>query len=160
MGDMNPGSGEIIEYVFGFPRFRLRLKDVYKEIPMKNDTAQPYRTVTVRELEEIQCELRAREDELLKIKGVDYTRGGPNRIANFIEAGEALGLDPRVIWMVYFHKHVTAVAAWALTGHVESEALIERFADIRNYCLLGLALDHASRPSSFFNPEGGEEESS
>lgn len=111
-----------------------------------------YRTITASELENLQRALRVREDELLKVKGVDYTRGGPNRIANFIEAGEALGLDPRIIWMVYFHKHITAVAAWAATGHVESESLFDRFADIRNYCLLGLALDRASRP------EGGVDE--
>lgn len=108
-----------------------------------------YRTVTAEDLSKLQAHLRAREDAVLKVKGHDYTHGGPDRLANFIEASAAIGVRPEVVWAVYFHKHVTAILTWSATGRLESEDLLDRFVDIRNYCLLGLAL-HDANPK--YNP--------
>ena len=161
-------SGEILDYVFGFPRFRLRLKDFYKETQMKYDSddrplpgrqttvpqnEKKYRSITSDELDKLQARLRAYEDRLLATKGQDYTRGNPDRLTNFIEDAQVLGISPEIAWAVHFRKQVAAVMTWAKTGRVESESLESRFVDIRNYCLLGLARDHAPRLP-------GEEESS
>lgn len=106
-----------------------------------------YRPISAHELETMQRQLRDREDAVLKTKGHDYTGGGPDRLANFIEDGEALGISPEMAWAVHFRKQVAAVMTWATTGRIESESLSNRFVDIRNYCLLGLALREASRPT-------------
>ncbi len=105
-----------------------------------------YRPITAGNLDKLQAMLRAREDHLLKAKGHDYTRGQADRLANFHETAKDLNLTPEQVWAVHFHKQVCAVMTWAATGQLESEALSERFVDIRNYCLLGMALHKASQP--------------
>jgi 7-cyano-7-deazaguanine synthase in queuosine biosynthesis len=75
-------------------------------------------------------------------KGQDYTQGGTDRLANFRGIAKKLGVPPKMIWFVYFHKHVDALATWASGGEVKSESLESRFADARNYLLLGLGLLH------------------
>ncbi len=122
----------------------LKHNHVVDPIPTPSLPLQQYRFVTAADLDKLQALLRAREDELLKVKGHDYTRGGPDRLANFIEDGKVLGISPERAWAVHFRKQIAAVMTWAATGQLESESLASRFVDIRNYCLLGLALHEAN----------------
>jgi len=43
------------------------------------------------------------------------------------------------VWAVYFNKHVDAINTYVSTKQ-ESEPIESRFADIINYCVLGLGL--------------------
>jgi len=82
----------------------------------------------------------AEEKEILNTKGQDYTQRDKDRLANFKNVARDLGVEPEVAWAVYFMKHIHAIMTWVKTGKVESEGLEGRFADIRNYALLGRAI--------------------
>lgn len=83
---------------------------------------------------------RARQDNLLKVKGADYTRRNPDRLANFKRVAGDTGLTPLQVWAVYASKHWDALMAFVQTGKVESEAIEGRFDDLHNYLYLGEGL--------------------
>jgi hypothetical protein len=80
--------------------------------------------------------------EILNSKGADYARDKElgDKLGNFRRIAAQTGIEPRQVWLIYFLKHVDALAHWAMTGGVESEALEGRFADARNYIDLGYAI--------------------
>jgi len=84
--------------------------------------------------------------EVMNIKGKDYTRSNEDRLHNFKSIAKELNLDPLQIWYVYFRKHIDAIAAYIITGKVESESIVGRFIDAHNYLDLGLALIADSGP--------------
>lgn len=89
---------------------------------------------------------RARQDNLLKAKGAEYTRHSEDRLANFKRAGEALGLPPIVIWGVYAGKHWDSIMTFLRFGQAESvEAIEGRFDDLHNYLYLAEALIEEDR---------------
>jgi hypothetical protein len=116
---------------------------------MAKDEKDEDEGVTQTEFDIILRKLRETEDKLLKTKGADYTAGSTNRLVNFYDAARILRKDVREIWAVLFYKHVSAVLAWAATGTTESESLMSRMADIRNYAALGLAIAHAERDDCY-----------
>lgn len=75
-------------------------------------------------------------DKILSVKGHDYTQGSPNRLANFDEAADFLGLTPFRILGVYLYKHIVAVFSFLRHGRVESEPIEGRIHDVINYALL------------------------
>lgn len=79
---------------------------------------------------------RARQDEILQTKGLDYTRHEEDRLSNFKRSALAIGIDPLQVWAIFFNKHVDAVMAFIKTGKVESEAIEGRLDDIVNYIYL------------------------
>lgn len=83
---------------------------------------------------------RHKQDELLRVKGADYTRQDEDRLSNFKRAAIAVGLSPLQVWAVYAGKHIDAIMTYVKTGRVESEHIESRFNDLINYCYLGLAL--------------------
>ncbi len=84
---------------------------------------------------------RRRQDDILFSKGIEYTQGAEDRGANFKRLAESLGVDPLLVWAVYFGKHVDAIYSYVKFGEVKSgEAIEGRFDDAMNYLLLGLML--------------------
>lgn len=83
---------------------------------------------------------QARERELLRAKGHDYTRADLDRLYNFKSVAERLGLTPLQVWGVYFEKHVLSVETLIKTGRLESEPIQGRIDDVRCYALLLEAL--------------------
>ena len=83
---------------------------------------------------------RVRQDDLLVRKGIDYTRRGNDRLSNFKQNAEALGLSPIQVWAVYASKHWDAVMSFIKSGHLESEAIEGRIDDLSNYLYLLEAL--------------------
>lgn len=82
--------------------------------------------------------------ELARLKGGEYA-SGKDRLANFKDAAEALGIDPLTVWLIYADKHWTAVKTYVKdqqTGmdRERSEPIQGRFHDMIVYALLGLAL--------------------
>jgi len=84
-------------------------------------------------------------NKIVATKGVDYTGGSDNRLANFDEAAAFLGTTPLKIWGTYFFKHVTAILSYCKRSHVESEPIDSRIADCINYLLLLLKMVRRER---------------
>jgi hypothetical protein len=100
------------------------------------------------EFHEMLIEARARQDAILTNKGVEYTQGAEDRGANFKRVAEQLGVSPLVVWYIYFHKHVDALASYAKYGQIHStEGILGRFDDAINYLYLGamLAVENEER---------------
>ena len=53
--------------------------------------------------------------------------------ANFKRVGELVGLSPKIILWVYLEKQLDAIRTYLKTGRVESEPIISRLDDARNY---------------------------
>ncbi len=88
------------------------------------------------QLEKIIVDARARQDKILTVKGADYTRHDPDRLANFKRLAKDLDLPTTKVWAVYAGKHWDAVMAFIKTGKAESEAIEGRFDDLHNYLYL------------------------
>ena len=85
-------------------------------------------------------EFRRNQDELITLKGFDYTQGDSDRLHNFKFVAEHTGLTPVQVWSVYWLKHVLAILTFVKHGEVRSESIEGRFLDEANYNLLGLAI--------------------
>jgi hypothetical protein len=86
-----------------------------------------------RQLLNAQC-----EDIMLK-KGSDYS-GVHDRHRNFKEAAKAMGVSPLVVWGIFMKKHLDSIFTYVREQKVQSEPILERFKDVRNYIDLGAAL--------------------
>jgi len=79
--------------------------------------------------------------KVMEGKGHDYTAGDSDRLINFKSVANRTGVDPLVVWGIYFNKHVDSINTLVKTGRQESGEPVEgRIIDIINYALLGLAL--------------------
>ena len=78
--------------------------------------------------------------EVMKSKGIEYTKGNKDKLANFKEIAQLLGLTPLQVWSVYFFKHIASILNYVREGKVHSEPIRSRFVDAINYLELGLAL--------------------
>jgi len=78
---------------------------------------------------------RKRQDKILESKGQDYTASNDDRLYNFKFIGQVLDLDPKLVWAVYFLKHVLALMNRAKGGK-ESEPVEGRMDDVANYVVL------------------------
>jgi len=76
---------------------------------------------------------------VLESKGADYASKA-DRLDNFKQAANDVGLAPLEVWSVYFLKHIAAIKAYLRDGEVQSEPIRQRFIDAINYLILGLAL--------------------
>jgi hypothetical protein len=59
-----------------------------------------------------------------RVKGLKYTQGSGDRLANFTKDAETLGLTSLQIWRVYFHKHFTAIQYFLNSGKNIGEDII------------------------------------
>jgi hypothetical protein len=85
-------------------------------------------------------DLQTQGREILESKGRDYTRDDADRLINFKKIADEMGVDPLLVWWVYFRKHIDAIATHVKTGKAESEPIVTRFIDAQNYLYLGYAL--------------------
>lgn len=82
-------------------------------------------------------------ESLMSTKGHDYT-DGKDRLSNFKDQADRLGLTPYQIWAVYANKHWDAINAFVRNnGQLESEPIESRIHDIilYSFLLLGLVAD-------------------
>jgi len=106
-------------------------------------------------------EVHRRLISLSATKGVEYTQGDDDRLANFKRAGESLGLPPLAIWMVYSSKHFDSIQSYvkdAIAGkpRLLSEPIEGRAMDLILYLVLfiGLVMEHEDlRHNQFTVPE-------
>ena len=75
-------------------------------------------------------------NDILAVKGFDYTQGSPNRLQNFDRNAERLGMRPEQVLAVYMNKHLDAIDTFIKHGRVESEPIDGRIHDAINYLLL------------------------
>jgi len=103
------------------------------------------------------------EHDILDLKGKDYTQGSEDILKNFKTTARALvpvmegflarislhstlpredteKLAIKVVWYTFFKKHLDAILSYLCSGVVESEGLVGRITDARNYLLLGAAI--------------------
>lgn len=83
---------------------------------------------------------RNRQDNLLKLKGDDYTQHEIDRLSNFKRNAIASGLTTKQVWTVYFLKHIDAIMSYVKTGVEGSEPITGRLDDAINYLYLLEAL--------------------
>lgn len=72
----------------------------------------------------------------LKVKGADYTGGSPDRLNNFRQVAEDVGISMQQTWYVFFNKHLRALQTFVKNGKVESESIHGRILDLIVYLLL------------------------
>ncbi len=87
------------------------------------------------ELEKLAEELHQDSMNLMGLKNNDYTCGKAEEDAlyNFHFIAKVLDVDPKLVWGVYFLKHVLATLKYIKSGYVESEGIKGRLMDIHNY---------------------------
>ena len=77
----------------------------------------------------------------MKSKGPEYTQQDKDVLANFKNTGDRLDISPIKVWGSFFDKQISSVYAHANDANLKkAESIESRFADIINYCHLGLAI--------------------
>ena len=94
-----------------------------------------------REFNKLNKALTFKASEIMKGKGPEYTDSSEDVLDNFISTGKRLGISPLKVWGVFMDKQCSSVFAHINNCALkESEPIDSRFADIINYCHLGMAL--------------------
>ena len=97
--------------------------------------------MTQKEFNRLSKALTYKANEIMKGKGPEYTDSSNDVLDNFISTGKRLGISPLKVWGVFMDKQCSSVFAHINNcGLKESEPIDSRFADIINYCHLGMAL--------------------
>ena len=79
--------------------------------------------------------------DIMKSKGPEYTQEDTDILANFKNTASRLNTTPLKVWGAYFDKQLSSIYAHLNNANLKRAETIEsRFADIINYCHLGLAL--------------------
>jgi hypothetical protein len=79
--------------------------------------------------------------DIMNKKGPEYTQQDIDILANFKNTSDRLNTSSLKIWGAYFDKQITSVYAHLNNANLKkAESIESRFADIINYCHLGLAL--------------------
>ena len=79
--------------------------------------------------------------DIMKSKGPEYTQEDRDVLANFKNTADRLNTTDMKVWGAYFDKQVSSIYAHLNNANLKKAETIEsRFADIINYCHLGLAL--------------------
>ena len=79
--------------------------------------------------------------DIMKSKGPEYTQEDTDVLANFKNTAERLNTNELKVWGAYFDKQISSIYAHLNNANLKKAETIEsKFADIINYCHLGLAL--------------------
>ena len=78
--------------------------------------------------EEIQPKCRA----IMESKGEAYS-GIEDKLGNFKRVAKSLCMTVPEVWSVYFHKHIDSLDAWVRKEYNDSEPILGRLLDLRNY---------------------------
>lgn len=71
-------------------------------------------------------------EDILRKKGGDYADHS-DIFDNFRRHARTLDVNPELIWAVYASKHWDAIMTYVRTGKVQSEPILDRLRDLRNY---------------------------
>jgi len=97
--------------------------------------------MTKQEFNQLSKALTYKAAEIMKGKGPEYTDSSEDVLDNFKSTGERLNLSALKVWGIFMDKQCSSVFAHVNNcGLKESEPIDSRFADIINYCHLGMAL--------------------
>ena len=97
--------------------------------------------MTQKEFKGLSKALGLMSKEIMKDKGPEYTQQDRDVLANFKNTAERLNTVPLKVWGAFFDKQISSVYAHLNNANLKKAETIEsRFADIINYCHLGLAL--------------------
>jgi hypothetical protein len=75
--------------------------------------------------------------KILEAKGHDYSHGGEidaNR--NIKTVAKLLDVSPKLVWAIYFWKHLDAILGWVKGTELRSESLDDRMTDAINYLFI------------------------
>ena len=79
--------------------------------------------------------------DIMNKKGPEYTQQDLDILANFKNTGDRLNISAIKVWGCFFDKQVSSVYAHANDANLKkAESIESRFADMINYCHLGLAI--------------------
>jgi hypothetical protein len=97
--------------------------------------------MTKKEFEKLSKALDFMAKDTMKCKGPEYTQEDKDVLANFKNTAERLNTTELKVWGTFFDKQISSVYAHLNNANLKKAETIEsRFADIINYCHLGLAL--------------------
>ena len=95
----------------------------------------------IKEFYELKKELQDLAHEIMNSKQPEYTNNNADVLHNFKSTAKNLGLDPKEVWGVFFHKHIQAILSHAHNPNMyRAEPIESRYADAINYLYLGYAL--------------------
>jgi len=93
------------------------------------------------EFNKIANELDTLAKNTMNAKGPEYTQQDKDILANFKNTAVRLNTTDLKVWGAYFDKQVSSIYAHLNNANLKkAESIESRFADIINYCHLGLAL--------------------
>jgi len=79
--------------------------------------------------------------DVMKSKGHEYTQEDKDVLAKFKNTAERLNTTELKVWGAFFDKQISSIYAHLNNVNLKkAESIESRFADIINYCHLGLAL--------------------
>jgi len=97
--------------------------------------------MTQKEFNKLSKALDYMSKDIMKSKGPEYTQQDKDVLANFKNTAERLNTSELKVWGAFFDKQISSVYAHLNDANLKKAETIEsRFADIINYCHLGLAL--------------------
>ena len=81
--------------------------------------------------------VQKKENEIMFVKGKEYTVSDKDKFKNFKSIAERMGTTPKKVAMIYLLKHMDSIRNYTLHGIEASDESIEgRIMDARNYLLL------------------------
>tara|TARA_R100000149_G_scaffold65444_1_gene39953 strand:- start:2412 stop:2738 length:327 start_codon:yes stop_codon:yes gene_type:complete len=97
--------------------------------------------MTQKEFDKVMKDLMELSQKIMKNKRPEYTNENEDVLQNFKNTAERLDVSEMRVWGVFFDKQIQSVFAHLKNANLKkSEPIESRFADIINYCYLGLAL--------------------
>ena len=97
--------------------------------------------MTQREFTKLSKALDYMAKDVMKSKGPEYTQQDKDVLANFKNTAERLNTTPLKVWGAFYDKQLSSIFAHFNDANLKkAESIESRFADIINYCHLGLAL--------------------
>ena len=97
--------------------------------------------MTKQEFNKLSKSLEEMAKSVMKSKGPEYTQEDEDVLANFKNTASRLNTTELKVWGAFFDKQISSIYAHLNNANLKKAETIEsRFADIINYCHLGLAL--------------------
>ena len=97
--------------------------------------------MTQREFTKLSKALDYMAKDTMKSKGPEYTQEDKDILANFKNTASRLNTTELKVWGAFFDKQISSIYAHLNNANLKKAETIEsRFAEIINYCHLGLAL--------------------
>ena len=97
--------------------------------------------MTKKEFNILSKALTYKASEIMKGKGPEYTDSSDDVLDNFKSTGDRLNISALKVWGIFMDKQCSSIFSHVNNcGLKESEPIDSRFADIINYCHLGMAL--------------------